>query len=522
MKVKFDLEDIQSKFNRIVKHSQILDGEVNSNLLFEDWLKNKKAYIDAWDGQLIKELGEYSFHLSDEQRSRTISNVIDQIEYLYRNSGLGYPDFRFDDLISFILENQDNFFENVVNHEWNFDGITVPKGMKLLRAFKFFCNDKELLNNIQSVASMAIQNDKITGILCMSVHPFDYLSVSENVHNWRSCHALNGEYRAGNLNYMADDTTVVCYLKSAHKAELPRFPKDIKWNSKKWRVLLFFDECHNIMMAGRQYPFFENSLLLPIKKEVERMFEGKFSGWMDTYITNTKVDSFLDEEDRSVHYEMCYNQPYLPVGHRLLRLRKLVFDGEGTLQFNDLLESSTYTQPYYSFRLKQNWYGEYYNTPYDNGTIPKIRVGKKCKCLECNKEDITMSESFLCKHCMIKEGQATDSEEFGTCYWCGRPFLWDEGQYIEDEHGINRETCPECLKIECAPCIKCGTIYHKSALENGVCEFCTKVEEKPLIVEVPESVSFFNRETGQRILSWDLSQADFTTVTDDDIQLVEF
>lgn len=138
--------------------------------------------------------------------------------------------------------------------------------MKIIRAFKYFCEDKEILNEIQSIASMMIQNDKVSGILCMSVHPLDFLSVSENAHNWRSCHALDGEYRAGNLNYMADNSTVICYLKSTHKAQLPNFPEDVKWNSKKWRMLLFFDNYYDTMMAGRQYPFTENSLLLYIKR----------------------------------------------------------------------------------------------------------------------------------------------------------------------------------------------------------------------------------------------------------------
>lgn len=504
----FDINDIQTKFNRIVKYSQNLSREVNSDQLFQDWLKNKQPYIDMWDGHLIKELGEYTFHLSKEQRDKAVSLVIDQIEYLYRESGLGYPDFRFDDLVNFILENQDNFFENIVQEDWiNGDGIEVPKGMKILRAFKYFCTDKDLLNDIQSVASMAIQNDKISGILCMSVHPFDYLSVSENIHNWRSCHALDGEYRGGNLCYMADPTTVVCYLKSSHKAELPRFPEDIKWNSKKWRVLLFFDETYSIMMAGRQYPFFENSLLLPIKQEVERMFDTRYSGWCDKYITYTDFDAFLDEEDRSLHYESYHSQPYLPVGNRLLRLRKLVVDEEGTLQFNDLLESSTYTQPYYSFRLKQDWCvrGRFYNEPFFRSSIiPKIRVGKKCKCLECNNEYITMSESFLCKHCMIKEGQADDSDEFGTCHWCGQTFLWDEGAYIEDQFGTSQATCPNCLQTEVIPCKECGVLYHKAALnDDGLCQACAnsrfKIEEKPI------SVNFYDKTNGSLVWSWDLS-----------------
>lgn len=85
---------------------------------------------------------------------------------------------------------------------------------------------------------MLIQEDKVTGILCLSIHPLDYLSLSENTYNWRSCHALDGEYRAGNLSYMMDNTTVVCYLKGEDEAELPHFPAEVKWNSKKWRMLL--------------------------------------------------------------------------------------------------------------------------------------------------------------------------------------------------------------------------------------------------------------------------------------------
>lgn len=474
MEMKFDIKDIQSKFNRIVKYSQNLSGEVNSDHLFEDWLRNKRVFIDAWDGNLIKELGEKTFHLSEEQRSKAVSNVIDQIEYLYRESGLGYPDFCFDELVNFILENQDNFFDNIVKDEYNYSGITVPKGMKILRAFKFFCKDKDLLNDIQSVASMAIQNDKITGILCMSVHPLDYLSVSENIHNWRSCHALDGEYRAGNLNYMADSSTVVCYLKSSHKAELPRFPEDIKWNSKKWRVLLFFDETFNTMMAGRQYPFFENSLLLPIKEEVERMFECKFSGWFCNYITHATMNSFLNEENESNSYEITYNDKYIPVGGRLLRFKKFVQNGDGTLQFNDLLESSSYVEPYYSFKLAQSWLGKYYNEQVRTSTVPKIKVGKKCTCLECGKRDITMSEAFLCNHCMIDENQATDEDVFGQCEMCGHTYVLEEGGYILNLFSDNMNVCPDCLN-HAIKCEKCGELYENKAIdENGLCPICSQ------------------------------------------------
>ena len=100
-----------------------------------------------------------------------------------------------------------------------------------------------------------IQENKVTGTLCFSVHPLDFLSSSENNYNWRSCHALDGEYRAGNLSYMLDKSTIICYLKGAEKVKLPLFPEYIPWNNKKWRVLLHFSENWDIIFAGRQYPF---------------------------------------------------------------------------------------------------------------------------------------------------------------------------------------------------------------------------------------------------------------------------
>ena len=433
-------------------------------------------------------------------------------DYLYRESGVGYPDFRFDDLVGFILDNQDNFFDNVTAYDWKVnDEVTIPKGMKLLRAFKYFCKDKDLLNDIQSVASMAIQNDKITGILCMSVHPFDYLSVSENIHNWRSCHALDGEYRAGNLNYMADPTTVVCYLKSSHKAALPRFPEDIKWNSKKWRVLLFFNETYDFMMAGRQYPFFEDSLLLPIKKEVERMFDRKFSGWFNQYIRSVPLTAFMDDEDESLQYDISLSKKYIPVANKLLSFRKFVSNGDGTLQFNDLLDSSTYEDPYYSFGLVRGWRGDYYHDQYFRTDFPKIKVGKKCNCLECNNNPITMSESFLCNHCMIKEGQADDNETFGTCQFCGVRFVLEEGHTYQSVQGYDYPICADCFNVYkekegYTVCNNCERLIPIEICKDGVCEDCYDIlhyNGEPFVVRTVGPVQMFNSETGELVVEFE-------------------
>jgi hypothetical protein len=57
-----------------------------------------------------------------------------------------------------------------------------------------------------------LQQNKITGRLCFSVHPLDFLSMSENNCGWRSCQALDGDFRAAALAYMIDSSTVVAYI----------------------------------------------------------------------------------------------------------------------------------------------------------------------------------------------------------------------------------------------------------------------------------------------------------------------
>ena len=128
-----------------------------------------------------------------------------------------------------------------------------------------FEEDEKTLSAMQDYASTVIQENKITGKLCISVHPLDYLSSSENTYKWKSCHSLNGEYRAGNLSYMCDTSTIICYIKGEEEAKLPNFPSDVLWNSKKWRVLLNISDYKDIVFAGRQYPFSSIDLLNKVK-----------------------------------------------------------------------------------------------------------------------------------------------------------------------------------------------------------------------------------------------------------------
>ena len=237
--------DIQEQFNKVISYSQGIP-DPQTDKLFEDWMEAKRDFIEAFGGKLIVEVPtKVSFTLDEDEKKVRLNDFIDTVYNRYSNDALG----------SFLEQESEGFFENVVMREYESNKGTIPKGMKLVKAFKFFESDKATLASIQDCASRVIQENKIEGTLCFSVHPLDYLSSSMNTYNWRSCHSLDGEYRAGNLSYMVDKHTILCYLKGADNVILPLFPNDVPWNSKKWRMLLYVSEYWDMVFAGRQYPF---------------------------------------------------------------------------------------------------------------------------------------------------------------------------------------------------------------------------------------------------------------------------
>lgn len=215
--VKFDFKALQNQVEEVIRTSQHFQGlDMNIDELMNDWLRAKYRFIEKLNGKLIYEVEEpVAFHLNDDSKAQRLHEFADYVYIHYNNQFLS----------AFLYDlNVEDFYNNKTSKDYQFPYSCVPKNTKVIKAFKYFIRDEELLKRIQYQASQIIQENCIHGKLCLSVHPLDFLSASENTHNWRSCHALDGEYRSGNLNYLMDSATVICYLKSAEPAHLPHFP----------------------------------------------------------------------------------------------------------------------------------------------------------------------------------------------------------------------------------------------------------------------------------------------------------
>ena len=448
------IKQIKSDFIKVLAHSQNLPiNRINVDKLFEDWARNKKDFIEAIGPDLIYKFGTVTSYVP-EDRMRDLREI-------FLNRLNNFLPYQIVDNIDVFLSSQSPkaFCENSMDHETKVGNKKLAVGHKITRALKYFISNEKELDCAQTEYSRVIQEYKVTGTLCISVHPLDYLALSETPHSWRSCHALDGEYRAGNLNYMADSSTLVCYLESeGAKFQLPRFPADVPWSGKKWRCLLFVSQNRDMVFAGKQYPMTLSSGLQWLELLMENTLRknGHYKYW-----TNWKNDKIVEYtfEDGEVSY---LRQPYYPVLSRIIPQSSLIHDGEYTYHFNDLKYSSDYTKPWFMVQR------------YTDPMGLKFFIGEKFNCITCGRTHNHSSDSLLCLDCDEELG-TEESEEFGICPHCGARMHRRDFVYVEPTRSY---MCSACAVANYERCQDCGVYHNPDDLTevNGkrICTSCAR------------------------------------------------
>lgn len=455
---------LKSDVEKIIQYSQDLDVTLDATELLNKWAVSKEKYIKLFGGKNIYEVGDVTACLSDDQKWDNLSKFRDDI---YRT--LSYPEDV--NTCNFIKNLGLSVYTNILPTDYTLpDGKNIPAGMKISKALKFFIEDKELLDRIQTQLSRLIQEDKITGTLCLSVDPRDYLSVSENACNWRSCHALDGEYRAGNLAYMIDTSTIVCYLKEKEDTWITRFPHDIPWNSKKWRMLLFNADDDNAIFAGRHYPFFSYDLMEYVRLLWKKLLEGRrmfpisgialnglagspdylhMMGWSNSSVDYSHWhDDKIKEVEFKEHEEDNFNfvNTYIPINGNIKSLENIISHSNNDLHYNDLLKSSCYS-PYYAWRIYPREKHIYFS------------IGDKevpCPC--CGKRKVELPDTLLCSDC------AREYSNIVECADCGEWINKNNAVYVEGTGYV----CQGCFDDHWVECGNCGRLMNTNYDDNAI------------------------------------------------------
>lgn len=438
----YNIDAIKDQFREVIRYSQgIPDPQID--YIFREWEVNKKRFIDRFGGLVFEWPEPIEFTLDPVEKKKRAMDFVECVSCTFDN----------EELAEFLDLNLETFFENKVS---NSGGKKIPEGMKLIKAFKYFESNKQALRDMQDIASQMIQENKVKGTLCFSVHPLDFISSSENTYNWRSCHALDGEYRAGNLSYMVDETTFMVYLKGSDDCILPAFPGSVKWNSKKWRMLIHASTNDYLMFAGRQYPFSSKSGIDLVLNIYNNMLSNdqwsKYRAWCEDYI-----DSYVPVHAEDGENAHLLATKYLVYRDRLVAIDDVVKQGNNALNYNDVLYSTCYKYPYYA--ILNGWHNELWlkDSP--------IVVGGEVPCLHCGNELIFNAETMRCDDCELNYG-FEDNDNYGHCDCCGCRIHYDDAYYVGDDY-----VCDHCFNNECFVCDNCGEAYYNSE------KHCVEVEQ---------------------------------------------
>lgn len=140
----------------------------------------------------------------------------------------------------------------------NIKSIKVENGCKTIKILGKIAKayNIEGYPEFQQRHSMCLNQKTITGELCLSIHPLDYITMSDNVCNWTSCMnwTTKGSYRAGTIEMMNSPMVVIAYLKDKNQISIGKN----QWNNKRWRCLYVVDK--NLITSVREYPYLNEDL----------------------------------------------------------------------------------------------------------------------------------------------------------------------------------------------------------------------------------------------------------------------
>lgn len=165
--------------------------------------------------------------------------------------------FFLDKLLSWKTNSTGYSYPYYVNY--NHKEYKISSNTKVIRILGKMARDTkdanilDLYEKLRITLSQYTNQKELHGNLCLSIHPLDYMTMSDNDSGWDSCMSWveQGGYRAGTVEMMNSPYVVVAYVESEHKQAT--FAGSITWNNKKWRELFLVTP--NLITEIKPYPY---------------------------------------------------------------------------------------------------------------------------------------------------------------------------------------------------------------------------------------------------------------------------
>lgn len=333
--------------------------------------------------------------------------------------------------------------------------LQVQSGMKPIKVIqnvlKFFHDEMvkecpaidEYFEDFRIKHSLVLNDKIVKGTLVLSIHPFDYITMSDNDSNWSSCMSWteDGCYHVGTVEMMNSNNVICAYIKSSSDYHFSKENSELVWNNKKWRQLIYMTK--DIIVSGKPYPYVNKEITLKaigVLKELAKTNKNwDYSYGPELYLDMTHIYSVT---------AMNNNRDWL-YGNNSFK-HNILFDTRG--MYNDMLNDRK--TEYWCYRNK----------------VPKMRIisySGKANCACCNTDDLLEPDCMEYYNDRFDNTGSVVCEECrrgGSCYECGR-FRGKNSLYSV---GTFKNFCKECIdrKLRICPC--CGeTIITKQSFWCG-------------------------------------------------------
>lgn len=148
---------------------------------------------------------------------------------------------------------------------------------------------------------------------CLSIHPADFLNMS-NGSNWCSCHSMDGGgWRSGCLSYLLDSYSMILYTVSSNFDE----EQGNFWRAPKIDRQIYCLDQYNRLLQSRLYPQ-DNEDNHAQSDEFRHLVQGILSECLNipnlwTKLSDDSFEHFIKHEDATLYPDWEYNDYYTNV-----------------------------------------------------------------------------------------------------------------------------------------------------------------------------------------------------------------
>lgn len=434
-------------------------------------VEDLRKALGEWDKQKSKDLitlfGDkdlilrrpFSYQITKDNLQIEIRKEIDKHPTAYQNM------FNFLHRLQYRYDNDERypvrFFTSLMNMEhiisgcWEYPRATIvfedgevfkiSTGMRIMKiiykVFQKFNGDEDIYEAYRIWHSQLFNQTNIDGELCLSIHPLDFMTMSDNANGWNSCMRWTddsgdpGDYREGTVECMNSPYILIAYLHNHNRKFTPKdigygnLSEDWEWNSKRWRELFIVQQGFISEIKG--YPYQDEHLTNSVLMWIKELAHNNLGWDYDDEEVNIGAENeqFNEEGYKKIVYinpEPTYYM-YKDFGsldlHRgRVNMYALYDDARGKRKFGYSLNE------YY----ENDMWHYFYDVPY----------GGVATCVCCGGpvgEYESRSDAVLCQNC-----------DSGTkCACCGQ---WiSNGYFVYDiPEFYDEPVCENCLEWECA------------------------------------------------------------------------